>query len=243
MDQVRLGSVVQEANFIDEQDRFKCLWEGCEVTTGFADPAQLFQHVQSHSTSNPISCEWATCTSPFSVSHVLTHMPGLTQPIVPEVVTVHPSLPSTEGLTRSTITSRPVPPPPNPHPTSTAISTPLDRHRHPTGVSFLSALVIRNLARTLKGEIALAQPSELSAKQREAKKKHLMDERFGLPIPETVLKEEEEEEEVEKDDVGMGEIERERAKLAFEAVEESIVRVIESNTSDLGLFLPDAFGF
>jgi chromatin structure-remodeling complex subunit RSC9 len=121
------------------------------------------------------------------------------------------------------------------------------------GVAFLAALLFRNLARALRSEISQALPAgaeQGSTDQYKAmKRKHLMEERFGLPIPETVLKEEEEEERdarrIGNSDEGetLSREERERARLAFEAVEERVMGVIEINMAGLGQYLSEAFGF
>lgn len=75
-----------------------------------------------------------------------------------------------------------------------------------------------------------------------------MEERFGLPIPDTVLKEEEEEEKAAggtagDEELNMTRVERGRARRAFESVEERIVAVIEGNMAGLGQYLGEAFGF
>jgi chromatin structure-remodeling complex subunit RSC9 len=103
------------------------------------------------------------------------------------------------------------------------MSTPVDGHRQPRGAPFLAALLLRNLARTLRNElvdagedaVTLAENAEraeraaaeghgaegdgsaavaVNSTGREEKKRHLQAERYGLPIPDTVLREEEEEE-------------------------------------------------
>lgn len=76
------------------------------------------------------------------------------------------------------------------------------------------------------------------------KRKQLQEERFGLPIPDSVLKEEEEEERLEGDvpEGALSEIERERARAAFEGLEGRVMEVVERNMSGIGQYLGDAFG-
>ena len=74
-----------------------------------------------------------------------------------------------------------------------------------------------------------------------------MEERFGLPIPESVLREEEEEERAvrgdAKGDDGLDEKRRERARRAFEVLEGRLSEVIQDNMSGLGQYLVDALGW
>ena len=128
----------------------------------------------------------------------------------------------------------------------TAYSTPVDtRTRHPMGVAFLSSLLIRNLANTLKVEISQA-PEDIDVEMRSEKKGG---DRYGLPIPETVLKEEEEEENElknqasEKEEGRLDWVERERARSAFEGLEERLGEVLAGNLSGLGQYLGDAWGW
>lgn len=72
-------------------------------------------------------------------------------------------------------------------------------------------------------------------------------ERFGLPIPDKVLQEEEEEErDAEKEDEVDGKLnweERDRARAAFEGVEERLGEVVAGNLSGLGQYLGEAWGW
>lgn len=195
-------------------------------------------------------CGWATCAhSPFTLSHLLTHLP-LTRPIrVAEYVNADPLFPP-EDLRSPYITSRPPP-----HLSSefqmsfVGALTPRTPKNDPSGTSFLAALLIQTLAKALRAEIATALPAEpgLSDQARAAKKKHLQEERFGLPIPDSVLQEEEEEEadakrgEEQEDDMTADE--RERAKAAFESVEQKLAECTDLNLSKLGKFLGDAWGW
>lgn len=108
-------------------------------------------------------------------------------------------------------------------------------------------MLLRNLARCLRAEIAAALPADhdLTDEQKIAKKKHLQDERFGLPIPEGVLREEEEEEKagvvdgaMEEEDVMTLE-ERERAQAGFESIKEKVLETISANVSGIGQYLPE----
>ncbi|KAK4688428.1 chromatin structure-remodeling complex subunit RSC9, partial [Tremellales sp. Uapishka_1] len=227
----------------DEEDRFTCLWKSCTTPTGATSPSSLLTHIQTaHLTPLPTTCSWAKCTrTPFTLSHLLTHLPLTHRRAVPDTITVHPSL-SDSALLGPVITTRP------PAPLSstlklsrTGLITPLDARNLPTGVSFLSALLIRNLARTLRVEIAGSVP--VDAEQKEEKKKHLDEDRFGLPIPDSVLKEEEEEEQSLKVEVGMTQDERERAKWGFQGLEADVVEIIENDLAGLGQYLGEAFGW
>jgi chromatin structure-remodeling complex subunit RSC9 len=93
----------------------------------------------------------------------------------------------------------------------------------------------------------------LSQEAKNERKKHLQEERFGLPIPDTVLREEEEEENANAGpnglgtgDVVIGEMnkeQREKARLAFDAVEPRVLEVVEGNMSGLSHYLGECFGF
>lgn len=88
-------------------------------------------------------------------------------------------------------------------------------------------------------------PELLDREEAGAKRKHLVEERYGLPIPESVLREEEEEERnatVEEEE-GMNLKERLRAQRAFESVEEGLLKVMEENMSGLGMYLGETVGW
>ncbi|KAK8870034.1 hypothetical protein IAR55_000604 [Kwoniella newhampshirensis] len=237
----------------DDEDRFACLWRGCQHPSGCKNPDQVLSHIQSThlpSTHQPLSCQWARCNhTPFTLSHLLTHLPLLHPAPVPELVMSHPSV--TEiSLSQPLITDRPPPPLPESARLYTlGQTTPLDHRQNPTGVPFLAALTIRNLARVLRTEINLAMPDD-GREKAEEKKKHLLEERFGLPIPDNVLKEEEEEENAargagyaDQDPGALGEKERERAREGFLSVEERLGEIVERNMSGLGLYLSEGFGW
>ena len=227
---------------VEEDDRFVCLWRGCRPTTVPTSPTSLFNHVLSaHLTPMPTTCGWAQCHhSPCTTSHVLTHTPVLQRPPVPEWVTSHPTLsPSEAAESLHDVTHRPVPP--LSKATRLLVNghvTPVDAKNSPTGIPFLAALVIRNLARVLRVEMALAAPE-----RQEAKRRHLMEERFGLPIPPSVMKEEEEEEKAGQEEEGLTTDERERARRGFESVEDGIGRVVEDNMCGVGQYLSEAWGW
>lgn len=148
------------------------------------------------------------------------------------------------------ITNRTVPPLSNVRLAVQGAFTPVDARRQPTGAAFLAALLIRNLARTLRAEISLALPDSFHAQTQEAadeaqaRKRHLLEERYGLPIPDSVLKEEEEEQAnmQQGQELDMSEEERERAKKSFENVEERIMKVMLENVSGITQYLGDALG-
>jgi len=108
-------------------------------------------------------------------------------------------------------------------------------------------LIIRNLARTLRSEINTSLPPDhgLSIEAKREKRRHLQEERFGLPIPDSVLKEEEEEEKESRGDQegGLTAVQRERARGAFQSVEGRVVDAVERNMSGIGQYLGDAFGW
>jgi len=125
--------------------------------------------------------------------------------------------------------------------------TRLDAARQPTGVPFLAALTIRGLARSLRAEMEAARPGEmgLTDAQRREKKKHLAEERFGLPIPASVLREEEEEEDEARGiaEAAMPDLEREKARDAFRSVEGRVLEVVNTNFAGLSAYLGEAFGW
>ncbi|EIW70248.1 hypothetical protein TREMEDRAFT_38872 [Tremella mesenterica DSM 1558] len=227
----------------DEEDRFSCLWRSCPRLVHPTNPTQLFEHLISHlpSSSTSTSCEWATCSySPCTISHLTTHLPIPSSTLIPEYLSIHPS-DSNLTLASSKITDRPIPPPPKTHRLIfTAQVTPIDSRRLPTGVAFLTSLIIRNLARALRSDMLAASPDV-----QEEKRKHLQEERFGLPMPEFVAKLEEEEEAAEKreEDEMLNEKQRERAKRGFELVEGKIGDVIMGNMVGLGQYLSEAWGW
>lgn len=149
----------------------------------------------------------------------------------------------------SHITSRPLPPLSRAYKLHfTGSVTPIDTRRHPIGVAYLTSLLLRNLARTLRSDLTSATPPDagLTVEAKAERKRHLQAERFGLPIPDNVLREEEEEEKATGGvDVvgGMTRDERERARLAFDAVEERVLEVVEGNMSGLSQYLAECFGF
>ena len=232
----------------DEEDRFACLWRDCPQSRTSNGPASLAGHVQHHIDSHPTTCAWSTCqNTPFTASHLFTHLPTLKMPQIPETITAHPS--DASSSIPQQITSRTVAPLPKTfrmgfmgQVTPTHLS-PTTNARHPIGVAFLSALVIRNLARALKSELAAVRRDLDDEKA--AKKRRLDEQRFGLPIPDKILKEEEEEEaKGEKaSQSGMSEEAMMRAKSAFEGVEERIAEVVGVNVVGLGQYLGDAFGW
>ncbi|WVQ78240.1 hypothetical protein IAT38_000323 [Cryptococcus sp. DSM 104549] len=235
----------------DEQERFTCLWEGCQHPTGPSNPSELLTHIQLAHLHYPTACCWARCSNlTCTTAHILTHLP-LAQPTtsVPERVLSHPSV-HESSITQPIITTRPAPPLPSGMKLNfVARFTPIDARGRPRGVALLAALALRNLARTLRGEIALAAPQAETTEEKAEKKKHLLEERYGLPIPDSVLKEEEEEEEAAKEYQGakeegaMGDRERERAKEAFEGVEMKIAEIVGDSIVGLGQFLGGTYGW
>lgn len=232
-----------------DMDRFSCQWRGCPQRAGPTNPGELIQHIQQvHLGVPPSACGWGLCDhAPFSTAHLLTHLPLARAPVVPESLSVYASQPQ-NVLGSKILTNRPPPLLPMTEPLRFAAKmTETDGGRHPTGAAFLAALTIRGLARNLRTEIEAARPGEmgLSDAQRKEKKKHLAEERFGLPIPDSVLREEEEEEDEARGDAeaGMSDKERERARIAFRTVEERVLEVVNTNFAGLGLYLGDAFGW
>jgi chromatin structure-remodeling complex subunit RSC9 len=215
------------------------------------NPAQLLHHITSvHLSASPTSCAWSTCTAPSgSTSHMLTHLPMPRQRTVPDMITSNPRAES--WLSRPDVTNRPPPNLPSGYKLHfTALSTPTDqRTRQPMGVAFLAALLVRNLAKVLRTEMASSRADSGRLEGHEAKKRKTKNEKFGLPIPELVLKEEEEEERAMQGadaDLTEGKLnweERERARAAFEALEERIGEIVAGNLSGLGQYLGDAWGW
>lgn len=181
----------------------------------------------------------------------------MTYPIsVPDQVTIHPSM-SMYDQPSTMITQRPPPPLSRNYKLHfTGSVTPIDTRRNPVGVAYLTSLLLRNLARTLRFDLTSATPPDTGLLSQEAKaerKRHLQAERFGLPIPDTVLREEEEEENAtttanpgeEGSGIinGMNKEQRERARLAFDTIEPRVLEVVEGNMSGLSHYLGECFGF
>ncbi|CAK9781521.1 hypothetical protein CC85DRAFT_282658 [Cutaneotrichosporon oleaginosum] len=235
----------------DGADRFGCVWRGCTSPTGPSNPGELLAHIQSaHLDPMPPACAWGSCQhAGVTVGHVLTHLPLLEPLDVPQTIAVDARTP-TNVLYSPVITDKlSVQLPHTEHIKIQACVTPHDQHRQPSGAAFLAALVIRGLARNLATEIAAARPGEvgLTDAQRKEKKRHLAEERFGLPIPDAVLREEEEEEDAARggDDYGagasMGLAEIERARRAFHAVQDALLDVVNNNVTGIGAYISDAF--
>lgn len=111
-------------------------------------------------------------------------------------------------------------------------------------MTYLISLLLRNIARTLRSDLTSALPADagLTQEAKAERKKHLQQERFGLPIPDNVLREEEEEEKEAgsapgQSVAGINGDELERARLAFESIEPRILEVIEGNMSGLSQYL------
>lgn len=233
-----------------EVDRFVCVWRGCTSPTGYQNPGELLNHVEKQHLAIPVpSCAWGHCNhSPFTLTHLFTHLPLVTPPDLPESLPLSVSLPP-DALFRPIQTQRtPALLPQTEFIRLVGKATPTDTQRIPTGTAFLSALVIRGLARNLRTEIMAGRPAVevgLSDEQRRAKKKHLAEDRFGLPIPASVLREEEEEEDAARGDAesAMGADERDRARGAFSSIEAKLLEVVNENFTGLGMYLGEAFGW
>lgn len=243
-----------DADQVDENQRFDCHWNDCTNASNHPDAVRLLDHVRSAHLTESTTCAWAACHhSPLTLSHLLTHLPLSNPAYIPDQVTIHPSL-SLADNPFGNIIHQP-PPPLSRHYKLhfTGSMTPTDTRRHPIGVAYLTSLLLRNIARTLRSDLTSALPADVGLTQ-EAKaerKRHLQAERFGLPIPDTVLKEEEEEENANAGDGAVGDIvpghmtvqEMERARVAFETVEDRVLEVIEGNMSGLSHYLGECFGF
>lgn len=239
----------------DDDERFTCYWHACTQRHSATNSVQLLEHIRNYhlQTFSAPQCQWGSCDHNLcTYSHLLTHIP-LGQPpssiSIPDAVSCHIADHSSSVLQRK-ITNRTVPPLSNVRLAIQGTFTPVDARRQPTGAALLAALLIRNLARTLRAEISLAVPESSHAQTQEtadeaqARKKHLLEERYGLPIPDSVLKEEEEEQAnvQQGQELDMSEEERERAKKAFENVEERIMKVMLENVSGITQYLGDALG-
>lgn len=170
------------------------------------------------------------------------------------MVTIHPSMSMYDQPFSRPLTQRPPAPLARHHKLQfTGVITPADARRHPIGVAYLTSLLLRNLARTLSSDLASALPPDagLSQEAKDERKRHLQEERFGLPIPDNVLREEEEEERAVGGTAAPGALvpgamtgeQRERARLAFDTVESRILEVVEGNMSGLSAYLAECFGF
>jgi chromatin structure-remodeling complex subunit RSC9 len=242
----------------DDDNAFPCQWQGCLANFSGKSPADLYSHVLgSHIRLEqpPPTCAWASCRLPFDPTrledHVATHLPTSPPIPVPDTLTVHPSVPDHLALHGSPLHHPPAPLPRSVKLSFTGQVTPCDSRRQPTGPSFLTALVLRNLSRSLRTEISLAAPVSEDGEAGAGgwngaeKKKHLLEERYGLPIPDSVLREEEEEERnAEKDEEDlMSPVQRDRAVLAFQQVEDKVLEVMESNMVGLAAYLSSAVGW
>ncbi|WWC69757.1 uncharacterized protein I206_103700 [Kwoniella pini CBS 10737] len=239
----------------DDQERFTCLWNDCSSRHSPTDPSTLLSHIQSAHTATPqLRCQWAQCThTPFTLSHLLTHLPSFNPVAVPEVITSHPSTPDIQS-SQSSITNRLVPPLARPFKLHfMGISTPSDpQTRTPVGTALLACLIIRNLSKTLRAELNLLDIDIIREKESQ-KKKNALEERFGLPIPENVLKEEEKEEQDElnsklnnqfnQQDEKENKEKLEIAKNAFISAQEKLRNVAESNISGLAGYLGDCLAW
>ena len=228
----------------DDDDRFACRWRDC-TGSKHASPASLLNHVTTHLLPPPTFCGWGSCPSLFSTTHVLTHIPSLKRPTIPEHITLHPSLPANMAHSPRPTTLPPAPLPRSVKLAFTAARTDTDAQQKPAGPAFLTALILRHLARSLRLEIVVDAPETINREEAGAKRKHLVEERYGLPIPESVLREEEEEERIASKDEeeGMSLKQRSRAQRAFESVEEGLLNVMEENMSGLGTYLGETVGW
>ncbi|WWC85197.1 uncharacterized protein L201_000056 [Kwoniella dendrophila CBS 6074] len=245
----------------DDQDRFACLWRDCPTPFSPTNPTSLLSHIQSnHLRETHLECQWGNCQyRPFTLSHLLTHLPLVDNGNIhiPEVITSDPWTSSHEAemkLQSKIITNRIIPNLAKPFKLNFLGSiTPIDSiNKHPIGTSFLTSLILRNLSKSLKHELNLINVDLLKEKESE-KKKHLLEERFGLPIPDSVLKEEKKEEEEslinlsngqeEPEDVKLIKEQLENAKNAFINIQDKLQVVAENNISGLAIYLGDALGW
>lgn len=232
----------------DDDERFSCQWSGCPGSR-HNTPTELLNHLLLHTQSAPPpTCCWASCSAHFNYNHLLTHIPPSIKPSIPETITLHPNVPDYHVASPRLTALPPAPLPRSVKLSFTGQITPSDPRRQPTGAPFLTALVLRNLAKTLRTEIALSTPlGEPGSNGGDVgeKKKHLLEERYGLPIPDHVLKEEEEEERslAKSSEEGLTDGQRERAVGAFEGVEGRVLEVMERNMAGLGTFLSTSVGW
>ncbi|WWC61450.1 uncharacterized protein I303_104034 [Kwoniella dejecticola CBS 10117] len=244
----------------DDQERFTCLWQNCPSPHSPTDPKSLLAHIQAtHLTTSqpPLRCQWADCTQmPFTLSHLLTHLPSSHPTPVPEVITSHPSTPDVQ-ISQSSVTSRLVPPLARPFKlhfaaTTTPTESTQGQGRIPVGTALLTCLILRNLAKTLKAELNLLDVDLIREKESQ-KKKNALEERFGLPIPENVLKEEEKEEQDELNDKLRNQFNQQdeiqnrerlnKARNAFVSAQERLREVVEQNISGLAGYLGESLGW
>ena len=236
---------------VDDNQRYRCQWVDCPNPDAHGDAVRLLDHVREvHVIPTANVCEWNACHHvPSTLSHVCTHLPLSISTPVADQVTIHPSSTLSDDPFHN-ILQRPPPPLSRHYKLNfTASITATDSRHHPIGVTYLTSLLLRNIARTLRSDLSSALPADagLTQEAKAERKKHLQADRFGLPIPDAVLREEEEE---EKEAGSTGEVvagisssELERAKLAFESMESRILEVIEGNMSGLSQYLGECAGF
>lgn len=139
---------------------FRCRWLGCLHPTCAISPEKLYWHLHHHHLSTyppPSQCAWPHCTycpSPSSLLDPTTHIADLSLHVRTHIPAYHPS----PGYG-----TPPAPPPPPVLPETTAqlqherYHAQVDEHAELTGLGFLAALVLRNVARTVK--LALGNPA------------------------------------------------------------------------------------
>ena len=266
------------ADRIADADRNGCRWEGCQARGPYPSLQPLIEHVRSHlivSPNNPTPptrCHWKGCSSPNgTLSHMLTHLPlprlpG--QPIAP--LTILSNLRGSETwIPTASVTRRSAPRLPPAYKIRFEDSyTPVDEHsRSPRGAPFLAALLLRNLARSLRNELDAAaerdailngDDTDMDNAEAAAEKRKLADARYGLPIPDSVLQEQEDaameairvslrgdgaQAEGGGEVMGMTDEARARARGAFLVVEDKVGEVVMCNRGGLGAYLGDCWGW
>lgn len=220
---------------IGRREAFKCRWSDCVNPPETLNGAELLAHVisahlpPSTTPETATPCKWGTCSTTKSTkSHIATHIPpplDETKEAGHTNITVHPSTPYSQ-LKSPFITFRAPPPlPADVRLRYDMLTTPVDHRRSPTGEGFAASLILRNLARALKAEIAQAEGEEGGLGSLGKKKRQLeTGEAFGLPAPPGYV------EAMFGGDlsISLTEEERERAKTAFVVtVEQKVLQMIQ----------------
>lgn len=154
------------------------------------------EHVDRHG-HGPRNCKWATCTSSTcSRTHLATHVPlPIDETVQPRArhVLVHPDN-KPDAINSPFVTYRTPAPLPYTYTLGYRVNrTMVDRDGQPIGPGFFAGFILRNLSRSLKEDIEIAEASANSSgaggsRMSKAKRRKL--ERtgaFGLPAPESIL--------------------------------------------------------
>jgi chromatin structure-remodeling complex subunit RSC9 len=180
---------------------YLCRWEGCDSPSGYLSPEALYQHLkEKHVTpitstaDEPIPCRWSACRFKHATfSHMATHIPPpldpTKEPTIRRLIT-HPAS-SADSINSPFVTYRQPPTlPPDHRLRYSGLLSPLDSHGQPASDAFYAALVLRNLAKSLREDIERNEDGQGDLENgRQARKRRKMEQEgaFGLPAPPGLL--------------------------------------------------------